>query len=84
MVQMGDVVAWCPSSVDELMLQGCVGVGQLSAISDPSRPEWVVPPPSHQTPNPPEGFVVSFVRLHERGFNAPAGKFLRANCRCSE
>jgi hypothetical protein len=31
-------------------------------------------------PNPPEGYVVSFVRFHEHGFAAPASRFMRALC----
>jgi hypothetical protein len=33
-----------------------------------------------RAPNPPEGYVVSFVRFHERGFNASASRFMRALC----
>jgi hypothetical protein len=31
-------------------------------------------------PNLPFGYVVSFVRFHERGFAAPASRFVRALC----
>jgi hypothetical protein len=31
-------------------------------------------------PNPPYGYIVSFIRHHERGFAAPASRFLRALC----
>jgi hypothetical protein len=31
-------------------------------------------------PNPPRGYVVSFTRFHERGFTAPASRFMRALC----
>jgi hypothetical protein len=31
-------------------------------------------------PNPPFGYVVSFVRFHKRGFAAPASHFLRGLC----
>jgi hypothetical protein len=31
-------------------------------------------------PNPPFGYVVSFVRFHERDFAAPASLFLRGLC----
>jgi hypothetical protein len=30
--------------------------------------------------NPPYGYVVSFIRFHERGFTAPASRFMRALC----
>jgi hypothetical protein len=39
-----------------------------------------VPPAGDRAPNPPEGYVVSFVRFHERGFAAPASRFMRALC----
>jgi hypothetical protein len=32
------------------------------------------------TPNPPSGYVVSFIRFHERGFAAPASRFMRPLC----
>jgi hypothetical protein len=38
-----------------------------------SQPEWMAPPPAH-----PEGYVVSFVCFHERGFGVPASVFMRA------
>ena len=66
--------------MDAHALQGLVAGGQLSGITDSVKPEWVVPTPSHQVPNPPEGYVVSFVRLHEWGFNAPTNWFMQALC----
>jgi hypothetical protein len=33
-----------------------------------------------RAPNPPRGYVVSFVRFHKRGFAAPASHFMRALC----
>jgi hypothetical protein len=38
------------------------------------------PPARDREPNPPFGYVVSFVRFHERGFAAPASRFLRVLC----
>jgi hypothetical protein len=40
----------------------------------------VVPPTSDREPNPPHGYVVSFIHLHERGFTAPASRFMRGMC----
>jgi hypothetical protein len=71
---------WYRSNVDAHTLQGLVDGGQQSAHTDSSRPVWIVPPAHHQEPQPPEGYVVSFIRLHERGFNAPASKFMRGLC----
>jgi hypothetical protein len=31
-------------------------------------------------PNPPFGYVVSFIRHHERGFTVPASRFMRELC----
>jgi hypothetical protein len=39
-----------------------------------------VPPAGDRAPNPPEGYVVRFIRFHERGFTAPASRFMRALC----
>ena len=80
MAQIGDVVAWCQSTMDAHTLEGLVAGGQLSGITNKVKSEWLVPASSHRVPNPPEGYVVSFVRLHERGFNAPANRFMRALC----
>jgi hypothetical protein len=40
----------------------------------------MVMPTSHREPNPPYDYVVSSVRLHERGFTAPASRFMRGLC----
>jgi hypothetical protein len=51
------------------------------AANEEGRPaEWIVPPAGDRAPNPPEGYVVSFIRFHKRGFNAPASRFMRALC----
>jgi hypothetical protein len=39
-----------------------------------------VPSERDRVPNPPFGYIVSFVRFHERGFAAPASRFMRALC----
>src|SRR6185436_17390392 len=46
----------------------------------PERPAWIAPRPEETEPNPPEGYVVSLVRLHERGFGVPVSRFMRAMC----
>jgi hypothetical protein len=40
-----------------------------------------VPPAGDRAPNPPEGYMVRFIRFHERGFTAPASRFMRVLCR---
>jgi hypothetical protein len=39
-----------------------------------------VPSERERVPNPPNGYVVSFVRFHEHGFTSPASRFMRALC----
>jgi hypothetical protein len=41
---------------------------------------WIEPPSRDQEPNPPFGYVVSFIRFHKRGFTVPASRFMRALC----
>jgi hypothetical protein len=76
-----DPYAWERSTVTRLALGVLVTAGQLAANEDGRLAEWIVPPAGDRAPNPPEGYVVSFVRFHERGFNAPASRFMRALCR---
>jgi hypothetical protein len=40
----------------------------------------MVPPASDREPNLLYGYVVSFIRLHERGFTALASHFMRGMC----
>jgi hypothetical protein len=39
-----------------------------------------VSPTADREPNPPFGYIVSFVHFHERGFEAPVSRFLRGLC----
>jgi hypothetical protein len=57
-----------------------VAGGQLAANQDGQPAEWIVPSERERVPNPPYGYVVSFIRFHERGFTAPASRFMRALC----
>jgi hypothetical protein len=57
-----------------------VTAGQLAANEDGRPPVWIDPPVRDREPNPPSGYVVSFIRFHERGFAAPASRFLRGLC----
>jgi hypothetical protein len=75
-----DPYAWESSTVMRLALGELVAAGQL-AVNVEGRPaEWIVPPAGDHAPNPPSGYVVSFTRFHERGFAAPASRFMRALC----
>jgi hypothetical protein len=75
-----DPFAWERSTVTRLALNQLVTAGQLAANEDARPAEWIVPPGRDHAPNPPSGYVVSFVRFHERGFMAPASRFMRALC----
>jgi hypothetical protein len=63
--------------VTQLSLEEFVNDGQLTPAGDGPRPAWMVPPVSDREPNHPPGYVVSFIHLHERDFNAPASRFMR-------
>jgi hypothetical protein len=65
------------STVTPLALNELVNGGQLMPAGDGPYPAWMVPPAADREPNPSHGYVLSFVRLHEHGFNAPASWFMR-------
>ena len=44
------------------------------------RPARIPPRPEETEPNPPDGYIVSLVRLHEQGFGVPVSRFMRALC----
>jgi hypothetical protein len=75
-----DPYAWERSMVTRLVLNQLVTAGQLAVNEDGRPAEWIVPPARDQEPNPPSGYVVSFIRFHERGFAVPASRFMRALC----
>jgi hypothetical protein len=68
------------SVVTRLVLNQLVTAGQLAANEDGRPAEWIVPSGREEALNPPSGYDVSFVRFHERGFMAPASRFMRALC----
>jgi hypothetical protein len=72
--------AWERSTVTRLALNELVSASQLAANEEGRPAEWIVPPAGDHAPNPPSGYVVSFTRFHERGFAAPASRFMRALC----
>jgi hypothetical protein len=75
-----DPLAWERSTATPLALGQLVTGGQLAANADGQPAEWIVPSDKERAPNPPYGYVVSFIRFHERGFTAPASRFMRALC----
>jgi hypothetical protein len=70
--------AWARSSVTERKLEELVRDGLLRPRTSRTQPEWRVPPSDHQEPPPPEGYVVSFMAFHKRGFDVPASPFMQA------
>jgi hypothetical protein len=75
-----DPLAWERSTVTPLALTQLVAGGQLAADKDGQPAEWIMAPERERAPNPPYGYVVSFVRFHECGFTALASRFMRALC----
>jgi hypothetical protein len=75
-----DPLQWPRSTVTAFALHELENGGQLAPNADGQRPAWIVPPAADREPNPPFGYVVSFVRFHERGFAAPASRFMRGLC----
>jgi hypothetical protein len=63
-----------------MALSEMVTASQLAANEDGRPPVWIDPPARDREPNPPFGYIVSFIRFHERGFVAPASRFLRGLC----
>jgi hypothetical protein len=77
---ISDPPSWERSTATTLALGQLVAGGQLAANVDGQPPEWIVPSERERVPNPPYGYIVRFMRFHERGFAAPASRFLRGLC----
>jgi hypothetical protein len=75
-----DLLAWPRSTATKLSLSLLVNGGQLAANVDGQPAKWIEPSVRDHVPNPPFGYVVSSIRFHERGFAAPASRFMRALC----
>jgi hypothetical protein len=75
-----DPLQWPRSTTTRLSLGELVTAGQLAANKDGLPVAWIMPQPNEWEPNPPYGYVVSFIRFHERGFAVPASRFMRALC----
>ena len=80
---MSDVqepLSWGKSAATAAVLEQLAADRLLSINHDSERPAWIPSRPEETEPNPLEGYVVSFVRLHEQGFGVPVGRFMRALC----
>jgi hypothetical protein len=75
-----DPLPWPRSTVMEFVLHELENGGQLAPNVGGQPAAWIVPPVTNRDPNPSYGYVVSFIRFHERGFAAPASRFLRGLC----
>jgi hypothetical protein len=75
-----DPLSWPRSTATRLSLSELVTAGQLAANEDRRPAACIVRHPNEREPNPPFGYVVSFIRFHERGFAAPASCFMRVLC----
>jgi hypothetical protein len=75
-----DPLPWTRSTVTEFVLHELVNGGQLAPNVEGSLLAWIVPPATDREPNPPYGYVVSFIRHHELGFAAPASRFMCGLC----
>jgi hypothetical protein len=75
-----DPFPWPRSTATRLTLSEQVTAGQLAANEDGRPAAWIEPLARDREPNPLFGYVVSFIRFHERGFAAPASRFLRGLC----
>jgi hypothetical protein len=71
---------WTRSTVKEFATNELVNGGQLAPNVDGAPPVWIVSPATDWEPNSSYGYVVSFIRLHERGFSAPASRFMQGLC----
>jgi hypothetical protein len=75
-----DPLPWSYSTVMRFALSELVNGGQLAPNMDGQPPTWIVLPAADREPNPPFGYVVSFVLHQKRGFAAPASRFMRGLC----
>jgi hypothetical protein len=79
-IRVLDPFAWPRSTATRLSLEELVTGGQLTPAGDGPQPAWMILPMPDREPNPPPGYVVSSIRLHECGFNAPASRFMWGLC----
>ena len=80
MSDIQEPLPWGKSSATVTVLAQLVADRLLPRNPDSGAPAWISTHPDETEPKPPQGYVVSFVRLHERGFGVPVGRFMRALC----
>jgi hypothetical protein len=74
-----DPLPWSRSTVTMFALSELVNGSQLAPNVDGQLAAWIVLPATDREPNPPYGYVISFIRYHERNA-APANRFMRGLC----
>jgi hypothetical protein len=79
-ITMIDPLPWPRSTMTEFAPHELENGGQLAPNVGGQPAAWIVPPVTDREPNPLYGYVVSFIRFHERDFAAPASRFLRGLC----
>jgi hypothetical protein len=79
-IQVLDPLPWHRSTVTDFALNELVNGGQLAPNVEGLPLACIVPPVADREPNPLFGYVVSFIRHHERGFTALASRFMRGLC----
>jgi hypothetical protein len=57
-----DPLPWSRSTVTQFALNELVNGGQLAPNVEGQPPAWIVPPATGREPNPPYGYVVSFIQ----------------------
>jgi hypothetical protein len=75
-----DPLPWNRSTVTAFALNELVNGSQLALNVEGQSTVWIIPPTTDREPNPPYGYVVSFIRHHERGFTTSASRFMRGLC----
>jgi hypothetical protein len=71
---------WNRLTMTEFALNELVNGAQLAPDMEGAPAAWIIPSASDRKPNPPYGYVVSFIRLHECGFTTRASRFMRGLC----
>jgi hypothetical protein len=79
-IKVVDPLLWSRSTVTRFALSELVNGGQLAPNVDGQPSAWIVSAAADREPNPPFGYVDSFVRHHEHGFAAPASCFMHGLC----
>ena len=72
MVQIEEPLQWGRSTTTAAVLEQLVADRLLPLNTNPSRPVWIPPRPEETEPNPPSGYIMSLMRLHERGSASPS------------